>query len=224
MAKGKRKVPGINASSTADISFILLIFFLVVTSMNSQEGLHVMLPKKSDNNEPPPVIKPNNILQVMINSKNKIMVTAGDMSPEVFKAKYGIEDVYDVSPDVIRKIAKDFIVNKDKLPEFPVLSNVSYTYTEYDEQTREEKAVHSLPSGKTYDIATNHVITLTTDRETSYSIYFQVANELYGAYNELRDEMAMAEYGKKFAELDQNQKGVVNEYYKYRVYSNYFWL
>ena len=44
MGKSKRKVPGINASSTADISFILLIFFLVVTSMNSNFGLQVMLP------------------------------------------------------------------------------------------------------------------------------------------------------------------------------------
>ena len=35
MAKKKRKVPGLNASSTADISFILLIFFLITTSMDT---------------------------------------------------------------------------------------------------------------------------------------------------------------------------------------------
>ena len=39
MAKGKRKVPGINASSTADISFILFIFFLITTSMDTDRGL-----------------------------------------------------------------------------------------------------------------------------------------------------------------------------------------
>ena len=44
MGKSNRKVPGINASSTADISFILLIFFLVVTSMNSSTGFNVRLP------------------------------------------------------------------------------------------------------------------------------------------------------------------------------------
>jgi hypothetical protein len=42
-------------------------------------------------------------------------------------------------------------------------------------------------------------------------------NELYGAYNELREEMAQAEYGMKFAELDVNRQGVVREYYKYRI-------
>ena len=38
MAKKKKKVPGLNASSTADISFILLIFFLITTSMDTDTG------------------------------------------------------------------------------------------------------------------------------------------------------------------------------------------
>ena len=44
MARKKRKVPGLNASSTADISFILLIFFLVTTSMDTDSGLARRLP------------------------------------------------------------------------------------------------------------------------------------------------------------------------------------
>ena len=51
MAKGKRKVPGINASSTADISFILLIFFLVTTSMDSDKGLARRLPPPPENEQ-----------------------------------------------------------------------------------------------------------------------------------------------------------------------------
>ncbi len=39
MAKGKRKVPDINSSSTADIAFMLLIFFLITTSMDTDRGL-----------------------------------------------------------------------------------------------------------------------------------------------------------------------------------------
>ena len=64
----------------------------------------------------------------------------------------------------------------------------------------------------------DHVITLTTDRETSYSIYFKVANELYGAYNDLREEMALEQYGKSYNDLNSNQRGVVSEYYKYKVF------
>ena len=40
----KRKTPGINASSMADISFLLLIFFLVTTSMDVNSGLSRKLP------------------------------------------------------------------------------------------------------------------------------------------------------------------------------------
>lgn len=44
MAKRNRKVPGINASSTADIAFMLLIFFLITTSMDTDRGLARRLP------------------------------------------------------------------------------------------------------------------------------------------------------------------------------------
>ena len=45
MAKKKRKAPSINSSSSADLAFTLLIFFLVVTSMDTDEGLARLLPR-----------------------------------------------------------------------------------------------------------------------------------------------------------------------------------
>lgn len=39
--RNKRQVPGVNTASTADISFMLLIFFLVTTSMDVDKGLFV---------------------------------------------------------------------------------------------------------------------------------------------------------------------------------------
>ena len=44
MAKGKRKCPEVNSSSTADIAFLLLIFFLITTSMDTDRGLTRQLP------------------------------------------------------------------------------------------------------------------------------------------------------------------------------------
>ena len=44
MAKKKREVPEINSSSTADIAFLLLIFFLITTSMDTDRGLARRLP------------------------------------------------------------------------------------------------------------------------------------------------------------------------------------
>ena len=71
----KRKVPGINASSTADISFILLIFFLVTTSMETDSGLKRRLPPPpEDNQEDAEIdIKYRNVLKVKINAAGNLM-------------------------------------------------------------------------------------------------------------------------------------------------------
>ena len=51
MAKKKKKMPGLNTSSTADISFMLLIFFLVTTSMDTDTGLARRLPQPPDKDQ-----------------------------------------------------------------------------------------------------------------------------------------------------------------------------
>lgn len=44
----RREVPGLNTTSTADISFMLLVFFLVTTSMDADKGMNRQLPPKPD--------------------------------------------------------------------------------------------------------------------------------------------------------------------------------
>ena len=72
----KRKTPGINGSSSADIAFMLLIFFLITTSMDTDKGLARRLPppvpKEQKKNEEMD-IKKRNILDVLINSNNQIL-------------------------------------------------------------------------------------------------------------------------------------------------------
>lgn len=69
----RKKSPEINAGSMADIAFLLLIFFLVTTTMNVESGIIRKIPKKekiADNIK----IKQKNILDVYINAKNEIMI------------------------------------------------------------------------------------------------------------------------------------------------------
>ena len=111
MARKKRSMPGINATSTADIAFMLLIFFLTTTSMNTDKGLARRLPpppdpnvKKNDDLK----VKERNVLQVRINKDNQLMVGSEYMEVSQLRAK-----------------AKEFIANPNddaNLPEKHVVN------------------------------------------------------------------------------------------------------
>ena len=76
MARKKRKVPAMNATSSADIAFMLLIFFLITSSMDTDKGLARRLPppvpKDQKKNEQVDVNK-RNLVVVLINSSNQIL-------------------------------------------------------------------------------------------------------------------------------------------------------
>ena len=55
------------------------------------------------------------------------------------------------------------------------------------------------------------VISLQNDRGTSYSKYIEVQNELIRAVNELRDEWSMANYGKRYSRLTEDQQTIVRK-------------
>ncbi len=115
-----RKLDQINASSMADISFLLLIFFLVTTSMNVSMGLTRRLPPPLPPDQKPQDvdIKKRNIFVVKINSLNQLLVQGEEMNIRDLKAK-----------------AKEFVLNEansSNLPEkvtmeFETLGVVEYT-------------------------------------------------------------------------------------------------
>jgi len=98
MGKGKnRGVSEINAGSMADIAFLLLIFFLVTTTIAEDKGVLVKLPQWSE--EPPPEMKLNsrNVYSVLVNAQNQLLIRGEQMR---------IED--------LKNNTKIFIANPDK--------------------------------------------------------------------------------------------------------------
>ena len=75
MARNKRAIPEINAGSMADIAFLLLIFYLVTTTMDTDKGINRKLPPIDDElvQDPPP-IKERNIFTVLVNSNDQLLV------------------------------------------------------------------------------------------------------------------------------------------------------
>ncbi len=70
----KRSAPEVNAGSMADIAFLLLIFFLVTTTIETDKGINSKLPPIEDQPEDPPPIKQKNIFMVLVNQNNKLLV------------------------------------------------------------------------------------------------------------------------------------------------------
>lgn len=195
MARKKRKVPGLNGSSLADISFILLIFFLITTSMDTDTGLVRRLPQPPDPNqlEEDVKVKGRNVFVVQVNMNNEILYYYGDESKRV--------TVTGVQPEDLREIAKEFIANpenKANMPEF-------------------HPADPPLPLLGAYPVTKNHIISVQTDRSTKYEVYFQIQNELMAAYNELRDEFAREKFGKYFRDLNEDERLAVTGVYPMKI-------
>ena len=69
----RRAAPEVNAGSMADIAFLLLIFFLVTTTIETDSGINRKLPP-TDEIEDPPIIKERNIFTVVVNKNNQLLV------------------------------------------------------------------------------------------------------------------------------------------------------
>ena len=69
----RRETPEINAGSMADIAFLLLIFFLVTTTMEVDSGILRKIPKKQDDQQKI-ILKDKNVLDVTINNNNQLLV------------------------------------------------------------------------------------------------------------------------------------------------------
>jgi biopolymer transport protein ExbD len=88
MAKKKdRGTPEINAGSMADIAFLLLIFFLVTTTIGADKGINMLLPPKKEDQPIDVKLKDRNVFKVIVNSKNQLLVEDEPMSIDVLRAE-----------------------------------------------------------------------------------------------------------------------------------------
>ena len=69
----RRKSPEVNAGSMADIAFLLLIFFLVTTTIETDSGINRKLPPMEEQIDPP-IIRQKNIFTVVVNKNNQLLV------------------------------------------------------------------------------------------------------------------------------------------------------
>jgi biopolymer transport protein ExbD len=76
------KTPELNASSMADIAFLLLIFFLVTTTMDVDTGIGRKLPPPPDPSVKPPDVKDRNVMNILVNKSDRLLINGhpGDIA------------------------------------------------------------------------------------------------------------------------------------------------
>ena len=101
-----KKIPEINAGSMADIAFLLLVFFLVTTTIQSDAGLFQQLPQWVEDMEQDPKPKnERNVLQAIVTSSNQLILKMG---------KDGSQLNYEI--DNLKERCIDFLTNNDRNP------------------------------------------------------------------------------------------------------------
>jgi len=175
----KRPVPEINAGSMADIAFLLLIFFIVATTMDVDTGITRLLPPIPDKDQEQLDIKvkERNVLVVLINRNDQLMVEGQVMNVEELKTKT-IEFFSNPMEDLNLPEKEPIMVD------FPAGQSARF------------------PNGTSEIMVSKGVVSLQNDRSTTYGKYLIVQNELVAAVNELRNQFAMENFGRRYDELD----------------------
>jgi biopolymer transport protein ExbD len=99
----------------------------------------------------------------------------------------------------LRARAKEFIENKNNLSTLP------------------EKHAKNIEGLGQCFVTDKHVISVQTDRGTPYNVYFLVQNELVAAYNELRNELSIAKFGRPYDRLSEDDQVAIRTYYPQKI-------
>ena len=188
----RRELPEINAGSMADIAFLLLIFFLVTTTMDTDGGLTRKLPPMP---EPPledvPEVKQRNVFEVLVNANDQLLVEGQLMM---------------VSE--LREAAKEFIVSdpmREDLPEFKA-TNVEFFGPEYPVS----KQIISLQNdrGTSYEMyikVQNELVAAYNDLRNELAL--QKFGKLYDELDEDRGDAIQDIYPQRISEAEPKSIG-----------------
>lgn len=189
-----KKIPQINASSMADISFLLLIFFLVTTSMDVNQGLARRLPAPipPDQKVEDTDINKRNLMIVKINSANQLMVRG---------------QLMDVKQ--LRETAKEFIKNENDEPNLPKLVE-----EDFGEPIGVQRYTKDHVISVQNDVDTQYQAYLDVQNEL-VAAYNELRNEcaqkyFHTSYNELSEEQqkqVQKVYPQKISEAEPKNYG-----------------
>lgn len=226
----KREIPEINAGSMADIAFLLLIFFLVTTTMDKDQAYVRSIPKRIEIPVTEKVVvEERNIFAIRANSNNDLMVRAELMQ----------------NPDDISERVIEFYTTNEKKNDptnnFPMYSRISmseiesqlraaeaaaeeventpnamqeiidFKYRQVDEWNNKKKALKLYGKAELPEIHFQAHIRIEVQQATEYKLFAKIQSELEEAIFVLRDKVAQDVFGESYGtiqrryNMDKNQ-------------------
>lgn len=209
----RRELQEINAGSMADIAFLLLIFFLVTTTMDQDKGILRQLPPVLEEEiDPPDIVKKKNVYEVLVNSNDQLLVEEKLMDIKDLKdgaisflTNSGVFNQETPDPDLTERVwVNEDVITRELSQLKGLLQNEPDKSTEI--QPKMDKLRAKLDAiqffGRYRELGPSAVVSLKNDNGTSYNAYLQVQNELASATNELRDGLTIDYYNKTYLELN----------------------
>jgi biopolymer transport protein ExbD len=174
-----RETPEVNGGSLADIAFLLLIFFLVTTTMDIDTGITRLLPPEPEEEQEQEVqVNKRNVLVVLLNRSDLLMVGGEVMDRLELKEK-----------------TIEFFTNPLNEEDLPVMEDTEVQFPPGSSPLLP-------PDGIWRGRVSKGVISLQNDRSTTYGKYLQVQNEIVAAVNTLRNDFCKLYFDKEYDELN----------------------
>ncbi|WP_420315663.1 ExbD/TolR family protein [Ekhidna sp.] len=180
MARNKdRGTPEVSSGSMADIAFLLLIFFLVTTTIANDKGILMQLPPPPEPDQPEIEFQERNIFKILANSNDQLLVE---------------NEPYNKPMSELKEEVKAFVLNFGNPDEegLQVYNSLPSSMKAKAKQ-RPESSDHPKKA----------VVSFKANRGTSYELYIDVLDAVQAAYNEIYGER-VGLTADEFLQLDQS--------------------
>lgn len=197
----------------ADIAFLLLIFFLVTTTMDQDKGIMRQLPPIEDTPPEDVIVKKRNVYEVLVNANDDLLVENEEMrildlkdGCIEFLTNGGVFKDEPVDENLTERVwVRKSVVDAEVAKLKGYMVSDPERATEWEDRLKIWNAKSDAIEffGEYKELLPSAVVSLQNDNGTSYDMYLQVQNELTSAINQLRDELCESKYGKTYLELDE---------------------
>ncbi|MFA7273611.1 MAG: biopolymer transporter ExbD [Crocinitomicaceae bacterium] len=211
----KREIPEINAGSMADIAFLLLIFFLVTTTMDKDQAYIRNIPKKVVVPPTDVEVEERNVLAIKANAQNQLMVRSeiiadpdkiSDKIVEFYRTNEksnNSENNFPMYSRVAMKTIDDNIRTIEREAESLEAQDadaamIEFTYSKLAEWEKKKRALQMYGANELPEIHFQANIRIEVQTATQYSLFAKIQTEIEEAIFELRNDEAKRIFGETY--------------------------